>query len=56
MINFKTLKYKNILSTGNKYNVIDLTAAKTNILQGSNGSGKSSLLDALSFVLFEFYN
>lgn len=52
MIYFKTLKYKNILSTGNKFNVIDLTAAKTNLLIGKNGEGKSTILDALTFVLF----
>lgn len=40
MIIFKTLKYKNILSTGNKMNTIELNAAKTNLLIGPNGQGK----------------
>jgi DNA repair exonuclease SbcCD ATPase subunit len=52
MIIFKNLKYKNILSTGNKMNVIDLQSAKTNLLIGKNGEGKSTILDALTFVLY----
>jgi hypothetical protein len=40
MILFKTIKYKNILSTGNIFNTIDLTATKTNLLIGVNASGK----------------
>lgn len=52
MILFGTIKYKNILSTGNKMNVIDLQSAKTNLFVGVNGQGKSTILDALTYVLY----
>lgn len=52
MIIFKTVKYKNLLSSGNIFTEIDLTSNKTTLIVGENGSGKSSLLDALTFVLF----
>jgi DNA repair exonuclease SbcCD ATPase subunit len=52
MIIFKTIKWKNFLSTGNYWNTIDLQSSATNLIIGTNGSGKSTLLDALIFVLF----
>ena len=52
MIVFEKIKYKNILSTGNKFNEIILNSSKTNLCIGKNGDGKSSILDALTFVLY----
>jgi len=52
MIVFQKLKYKNFLSTGNQFTEIDFTESKTTLVVGSNGSGKSTMLDALSFALF----
>lgn len=52
MIIFRTLKYKNFLSTGNKWVDIDYTKTKSTLVVGHNGAGKSSMLDALSFALF----
>ena len=52
MILFKTIKYKNLLSTGNQYTEIDFTKNRTNLIVGTNGAGKSTILDALCFSLF----
>ena len=52
MILFKTIKYKNLLSTGNQYTEIDFTKNRTNLIVGTNGAGKSTVLDALCFSLF----
>ena len=52
MIIFKTIKWKNFLSTGNQWTSIDFESNNTNLIIGTNGSGKSTLLDALTFVLF----
>ena len=52
MILFKTIRYKNLLSTGNQYTEIDFTKNKTNLIVGTNGAGKSTVLDALCFSLF----
>ena len=52
MILFKTIKYKNLLSTGNQYTEINFTKNKTNLIVGTNGAGKSTVLDALTFSLF----
>ena len=52
MIIFKTLKYKNFLSSGNNFTEIDFTKNKTTLVVGHNGSGKSTMLDALSYALF----
>ena len=52
MIIFEKVRWKNFLSTGNTYSEIDLTRAKTNLIVGHNGAGKSTILDALTFSLF----
>ena len=52
MIYFRTLRYKNILSTGNNFTEIQLDKDPTTLVIGQNGSGKSTFLDALSFALF----
>ena len=52
MIVFKTLKWRNFLSTGNNFTEFNLNGAKTNLIVGANGAGKSTILDALTFSLF----
>jgi DNA repair exonuclease SbcCD ATPase subunit len=52
MINFKTIRWKNFLSTGNTFTEIQFDKTDTTLVLGENGAGKSTLLDALTFVLF----
>jgi DNA repair exonuclease SbcCD ATPase subunit len=52
MILFKTIRWKNFLSTGTQYTEVDFTKNKTNLIVGTNGAGKSTVLDALTFSLF----
>ena len=52
MITFKQIKYKNFLSTGDYWNEINFLEKNTNLIIGTNGSGKSTMLDALTFALF----
>ena len=52
MIVFKKLTYKNFLSTGDQETTIYLNKDKSTLVVGHNGSGKSTMLDALSFALF----
>lgn len=52
MINFKTLEYINFLSVGSNPIKIDFQDARSTLIVGHNGSGKSLMLDALSFALF----
>jgi DNA repair exonuclease SbcCD ATPase subunit len=52
MILFETVRWKNFLSTGNQYTEIDFTKHHTNLIIGTNGAGKSTVLDALCFSLF----
>lgn len=52
MIYFKTIRYKNLLSTGNSFTEIELNKNNTTLIVGENGAGKSTILDALSFALY----
>ena len=52
MILFKQIRWRNFLSTGNTFTEVDFTEAQTNLIVGTNGAGKSTVLDALTFVLF----
>ena len=52
MILFETIRWKNFLSTGNQYTEVNFTENKTNLIIGTNGAGKSTVLDALTFSLF----
>ena len=51
-IQFKRVKYKNILSTGNTFTTIEMDESPTTLISGTNGSGKSTLLDAIVFGLY----
>ena len=53
MILFKKVRYKNFLSTGQQFIEIDLDRANTTLVVGENGAGKSTMLDALCFGLFQ---
>ena len=53
MITFKNVRYKNFLSTGNQFIDIQLDRAQSTLVVGENGSGKSTMLDALCFGLFQ---
>lgn len=52
MINFKKVRYKNLLSSGNTFTELNLDQHQTTLILGENGSGKSTLLDALCFGLY----
>ena len=52
MIIFKSIKYKNFLSSGNYFTEIPLDKHKSTLIVGHNGAGKSTILDAISFALF----
>ena len=52
MILFKKIRWKNFLSTGDRWTEMELDATGTTLIVGSNGAGKSTVLDALCFVLF----
>ena len=53
MILFQKVRYKNFLSTGQQFIEIDLDKANTTLVVGENGAGKSTMLDALCFGLFQ---
>lgn len=52
MINFKRIRWKNLLSTGNVFTEVQLDKTETTLILGENGAGKSTILDALTFVVF----
>jgi DNA repair exonuclease SbcCD ATPase subunit len=52
MINFTKVRWKNLLSSGNKFTEIQLDSHQTTLILGENGAGKSTLLDALCFGLY----
>ena len=52
MIIFEKIKWRNLLSTGNNWTEVNLRSTQTTVIIGTNGAGKSTILDALTFVLF----
>ena len=52
MIIFRTIRWRNFLSTGNQFTEVNFQDANTNLIVGTNGSGKSTILDALTFSLY----
>ena len=52
MIHFKKVRYKNLLSSGNRFTTFELDRSNTTLIVGDNGAGKSTLLDALCFGLY----
>ena len=52
MIIFEKIRWKNLLSTGNQFTEVNLNNAQTTLIVGTNGAGKSTILDALTFSLY----
>ena len=52
MIVFEKIRWKNFLSTGNTFTEVELNKNTTTLIVGTNGAGKSTILDALCFSLF----
>ena len=52
MITFQKIRWRNFLSTGNSFIEVNFQEHNTNLIIGTNGAGKSTILDALTFVLF----
>ena len=52
MITFQSIRWKNFLSTGNQFTEVELDKNSTTLIVGTNGAGKSTVLDALTFSLF----
>lgn len=52
MVLFKSIRWMNMLSTGNQFTEVALDRSKSTLIVGENGAGKSTILDALSFALY----
>ena len=52
MIKFKKIIWKNFLSTGGQFTEVEFTKSSSTLIVGENGAGKSTILDAICFVLF----
>ena len=52
MIVFNKIRWKNFLSYGNHWTEVELNQTKSSLIVGENGAGKSTILDALTFVLY----
>jgi DNA repair exonuclease SbcCD ATPase subunit len=52
MIKFKIVRFKNLMSTGNVFTEIPLDVSPTTLVTGKNGSGKSTMIEAITFALF----
>ena len=52
MILFEKIRWKNFLSTGNQFTEVNFQKSSTTLIVGTNGTGKSTVLDALTFSLF----
>ena len=52
MITFEKIRWKNFLSTGNSFTEIEFNRSPSTLVVGENGSGKSTMLDAVCFSLF----
>ena len=52
MITFESIRWKNFLSTGDQWTEIQLDESSSTLIVGTNGAGKSTMLDALCFALF----
>ena len=52
MIHFKNVRWKNFLSTGNAFSEMCLDCNHSTLIVGTNGAGKSTVLDAICFALF----
>lgn len=52
MIKFKTVRWANFLSTGSQFTEVNLDRSTTTLIVGENGAGKSTILDAICFALF----
>ena len=53
MITFEKIRWKNFLATGNTFTQVNITESSSHLVVGANGAGKSTMLDALCFVLFD---